>query len=167
VPYAIDEADTLYRQHMHVSLALFQMWKTREACLLDESGIDPDSPQGMALLETESAAVFGSVGPKPYSKSKSADEEATDPESALPDVRKLDAAIVETQQALDKAEADGDRAARRRLKERRDDLVRLRRVESLYVRFTAILWPDSSSPWVVIRPMRFRRSAHGCWLSFA
>jgi hypothetical protein len=39
VPFAIDEADQLYAKHMHVSLALFQMWRTREDFILDESGL--------------------------------------------------------------------------------------------------------------------------------
>lgn len=40
VPFAIDEADKLYSKHMYVSLALWQMWKTREECMTAESGLD-------------------------------------------------------------------------------------------------------------------------------
>ena len=40
VPYAIDEADRLYAKHMYVSLALWQMWKTREECMVAESGLE-------------------------------------------------------------------------------------------------------------------------------
>ena len=40
VPHAIDEADKLYAKHMYVSLALWQMWKTREECMIAESGLD-------------------------------------------------------------------------------------------------------------------------------
>ncbi|KAG8808488.1 Factor arrest protein 11, partial [Serendipita sp. 399] len=40
VPFAIDEADQLYARHMHVSLALFQTWRTREDFILDESGLE-------------------------------------------------------------------------------------------------------------------------------
>src|SRR5258708_4858788 len=60
VPFAIDEADRLYMAHMHISLSLFQLWKTREAYLLDENGLDPNSPQGLVALELKAAAVFGS-----------------------------------------------------------------------------------------------------------
>jgi hypothetical protein len=40
IPYAIDEADKLYNRHMHVSLALLQMWQTREDCMTVESGLE-------------------------------------------------------------------------------------------------------------------------------
>lgn len=40
VPYAIDEADRLYAKHMYVSQALWQMWKTREECMVAESGLE-------------------------------------------------------------------------------------------------------------------------------
>ncbi|EEB94508.1 hypothetical protein MPER_06667, partial [Moniliophthora perniciosa FA553] len=40
VPFAIDEADKLYNRHMYVSLALSQMWRTREDCMTFESGLE-------------------------------------------------------------------------------------------------------------------------------
>lgn len=40
VPFAIDEADKLFNKHMYVSVALWQMWKTREECMTVESGLD-------------------------------------------------------------------------------------------------------------------------------
>lgn len=40
VPFAIEEADRLYNKHIHMSLALAQMWKTREDCMIAESGLD-------------------------------------------------------------------------------------------------------------------------------
>jgi hypothetical protein len=40
VPFAVDEADRLYNRHMHVSLALWQMWRTREDCMTAESGLE-------------------------------------------------------------------------------------------------------------------------------
>lgn len=134
VPYAIDEADRLYRKHMHVSLALFQMWQTREAYMLDESGTDPYSSEGLAVLEREAISMFGDAGPRASSLNSTHMEADDSTEAGLPDVRVLDAAIAETQQKLDIAGRDGDRALRRKLRERRDDLIRLRRVESLYVR---------------------------------
>jgi len=136
VPYAIDEADRLYRKHMHVSLALFQMWQTREACILDESGTDPHSPEGLAALEREAISMFGDAGPRASSLGSTDVEVEVDDstEAGLPDIRVLDAAIADAQRKLDIAEKEGDRALRRKLKERREDLIRLRRVESLYVR---------------------------------
>ena len=159
VPFAIDEADNLYRRHMHVSLALYQMWETRQAFMLDESGVDPDSPEGIATLEKESASVFGAGGPKPNPVPDNDYDDS--PEHALPDVRKLDAAIAEAQRALDKSEVDGDRAARRKCKERRDDLVRLRRVESLYVGFTFIALVRPSLTCFE-RPTHCLMSVRGC-----
>lgn len=40
MPFAVDEADRLYNRHMHVSLALWQMWRTREDCMTAESGLE-------------------------------------------------------------------------------------------------------------------------------
>lgn len=40
VPFAIDEADKLYNKHMYISLALAQMWRTREDCMTAESGLE-------------------------------------------------------------------------------------------------------------------------------
>jgi len=40
VPFAIEEANALYQRHMHVSLALWQMWKTRDECITAESGLE-------------------------------------------------------------------------------------------------------------------------------
>lgn len=40
VPFAIEEADKLFNKHMYVSLALWQMWRTREDCMTLESGLE-------------------------------------------------------------------------------------------------------------------------------
>lgn len=48
----------------------------------------------------------------------------------LPDVGQLDAKIAETEAALAQAESVGDQ---RRARERREDLMRLKRVEQIYV----------------------------------
>jgi hypothetical protein len=137
VPFAIDEADRLYMRHMHVSLSLFQTWQTREAFLLEETGTDPYSPEGQAALEKKAVAAFGSSVTKAPRNllldSTLSDDEP--PEASLPDVRRLDATIAEAQAQLDKAYSDGDNAGRRKAKERKDDLVRLRRVETFYVGF--------------------------------
>lgn len=136
VPFAIDEADRLYMSHMHTSLSLFQLWQTREAYLLDENGLDPNSPQGLAALELKAAAAFGSSKSTKKNKASAnhpfADTYEETMESPLADVQKLDHAISDAQKSLEGAERQGDRAAKRKAKERRDDLVRLRRVETLY-----------------------------------
>jgi hypothetical protein len=40
VPFAIKEAENLYGRHMYVSLALWQMWRTREDYIHSESGLE-------------------------------------------------------------------------------------------------------------------------------
>jgi hypothetical protein len=40
VPFAIQEAENLYSKHMYVSLALWQMWRTREDYIHSESGLE-------------------------------------------------------------------------------------------------------------------------------
>lgn len=40
VPHAVEEADMLYHKHMYISLALWQMWKTREECMTADSGLE-------------------------------------------------------------------------------------------------------------------------------
>jgi len=40
VPFAIKEAEKLYSKHMYVSLALWQMWRTREEYIHSESGLE-------------------------------------------------------------------------------------------------------------------------------
>ena len=40
VPFAIKEAENLYGKHMYVSVALWQMWRTREDYIHSESGLE-------------------------------------------------------------------------------------------------------------------------------
>lgn len=54
-----------------------------------------------------------------------------DPSETLPDVAVLDAMIAEAEEAMAKAETT---AEKRKAKERKEDLMRLKRVEQLYVR---------------------------------
>lgn len=39
VPYSIEEAARLYRENMHVGLELWQIWRLREQCIHEESGV--------------------------------------------------------------------------------------------------------------------------------
>jgi hypothetical protein len=63
VPFAIDEADRLYNKHMYVSLALYQMWQTREDCMTAESGLEKMPGSGdehksyILPMETDNSAV--------------------------------------------------------------------------------------------------------------
>ncbi|KAK0556361.1 Factor arrest protein 11 [Tilletia horrida] len=64
VPYAIEEAGRLYRTHMHVSLEMWQMWRVREQCIFEETGVGaaPDGTRvaglgGVNGLESSGAGV--------------------------------------------------------------------------------------------------------------
>ncbi|KAG9028376.1 Factor arrest protein 11 [Tulasnella sp. JGI-2019a] len=139
VPFAIEEADHLYAKHMHVSLALYQMWRTREDCILDESGLQnlPPSvsgdlgPGGSSLTDRKWSIV--SLPSTTFSRSAQADPEQDDvPETALPDQVLLQNALKEADEAIIKAEQDGSKSERRKAKERREDILRLMRVEAIY-----------------------------------
>ncbi|TFK43232.1 hypothetical protein BDQ12DRAFT_674621 [Crucibulum laeve] len=124
VPFAIEEADRLYNKHMYVSLSLAQMWRTREDCMTAESGLDH-----MPGAEEEF---------------RSSTFNATDPESSepLPDIALLDEKISEAIEAMKTAETT---AEKRKAKERKEDLMRLKRVEQIYSSVLPVL-----SGWVLV-----------------
>ncbi|KAF7313579.1 hypothetical protein HMN09_00514200 [Mycena chlorophos] len=125
VPFAVDEADRLYNRHMYVSVALWQMWRTREDCMKAESGLDH---------------IPGSEGPAESSTfTASKDPDVAEP---LPDLALLDAKIAEASKAYEEGQS---LAEKRRAKERREDLMRLKRVEQIY---SAIL--PALSNWVLV-----------------
>ncbi|CAL1700892.1 unnamed protein product [Somion occarium] len=123
VPYAIDEADKLYHKHMYVSLALWQMWRTREECMAVESGLE--FMPGSEKIEP--------LNPPPQTE---------DGSELLPDVALLDAKIAEAEAALAQAESAGDK---RRARERKEDFMRLKRVEQIYSAVLPVL-----SSWVLV-----------------
>ncbi|TCD70846.1 Factor arrest protein 11 [Steccherinum ochraceum] len=126
VPFAIDEADKLYNKHMYVSLSLWQMWRTREECMSTESGLDrmPGSEKVDELKANPNAN----------------DEDVT--EDKLPDMALIDAKIAEAEAEMARAETAGDK---RKAKERREDLLRLKRVEQIYSSVLPVL-----SGWVLV-----------------
>ncbi|KAG8956756.1 Factor arrest protein 11 [Tulasnella sp. 424] len=141
VPFAVEEADKLYTKHMHVSLALYQMWRTREDCILDESGLQSLPSSVSANLGPGASALVDrkySVAPLPSSSFThlSPDPESTasneDAETSLPDVVLLQDALREADEAIREAEKSNSRNEKRKAKERREDIVRLMRVETLY-----------------------------------
>ena len=125
VPYAIDEADQLYAKHMHVSLALFQMWRTREDFILDESGL-----KEMPRYDNVDAALrrFSVIN-----SSTAVVEEDDDTVETLPDLKRLEEAIAQSEKITRVAEASGNRTEIRKAQERKGDLQRLRRAEIIYV----------------------------------
>ncbi|TFK92199.1 N1221-domain-containing protein [Polyporus arcularius HHB13444] len=124
VPFAIDEADRLYAKHMYVSLSLWQTWKTREECITVESGLE---------------YLRGSERPGEPKVAPIEDEEAGE---RLPDVALLDAKIAEAERAIAEGETTGEK---RRAMERREDLMRLKRVEQIYSAVLPVL-----SGWVLV-----------------
>lgn len=124
VPFAIDEAEKLYARHMYVSLSLWQMWRTREECMTHESGLK-FMPGSEGVLDD----------PTPDTQ----DEESAEP---LPDVALLDRRITEAEAALAKAQSP---AEKRKAKELKEDLMRLKRVEQIYSSVLPVL-----SGWVLV-----------------
>jgi hypothetical protein len=126
VPFAIDEADHLYAKHMHVSLALFQMWRTREDFILDESGL-----KEMPRYDNIDAALrrYSVI----HSSTAVVQDDDDDAVETLPDLKRLEEAIAQSEKAAKAAEAGGNRTEIRKAQERKEDLQRLRRVEIIYV----------------------------------
>lgn len=150
VPYAIDEADKLYSRHMHVSVALMQMWRTREDCMIAESGLQrmPGSENTFDTFESilggngGNSSTNGSSAPALlYSDRRGSDgsyrDDFGDATEDLPDVILLNAKIAEIEAFIQQADArGGDRTELKKLKEaneKREDLLRLKRVEQIYV----------------------------------
>ncbi|KAJ3840755.1 hypothetical protein F5878DRAFT_52130 [Lentinula raphanica] len=134
VPFAIDEADKLYNRHLYVSLELLQMWRTREECMTHESGLEhlPGSEGEFA------SSTYTSLSTQ-SDPTKVVDSEAAE---VLPDVALLDAKIAEAVAALEKAETAYEK---RKARERKEDLMRLKRVEQVYSSVLPVL-----SGWVLV-----------------
>ncbi|KXN87927.1 hypothetical protein AN958_07937 [Leucoagaricus sp. SymC.cos] len=110
VPFAIEEAEILFNKHMYVSLALAQMWRTREDCMTFESGLN----RMPGMDETYRSSTFLS------------NEMEGEP---LPDMDQINREIEVATKAEKSATVESER---RKWKERREDLMRLKRVEQVY-----------------------------------
>ncbi|EIN10791.1 hypothetical protein PUNSTDRAFT_119671 [Punctularia strigosozonata HHB-11173 SS5] len=136
VPFAIDEAEKLYNKHMYISLALWQMWRTREECMSAESGLEhmPGfTPQNMPGSTFTTTITTDSVN--------TLDDDDENVER-LPDIALLDAKIAEAESSIHSADTNADK---RRAKERKEDLMRLRRIEQIY----SSLLPNLGN-WVLV-----------------
>ncbi|KAJ3572645.1 hypothetical protein NP233_g2951 [Leucocoprinus birnbaumii] len=127
VPFAIDEAERLFNKHLYVSLALTQMWRTREDCMTFESGLERmpgmdetyRSSTFLANVSPLSRIIFGALVNEHQ-------EVETEP---LPDVAQINREI----EAAARAENLATNAAeKRKWRQRREDLNRLKRVEQVY-----------------------------------
>ncbi|KAI0053040.1 hypothetical protein FA95DRAFT_1552928 [Auriscalpium vulgare] len=132
VPYAIEEAENLYGKHMYVSLSLWQSWRTRDECVTAESGLEH-------LPGMVNEGLADSMQKMNLGTEEGEDEPDGD---ALPDVAFLEAKIAEIDTRLKTVESN---AERRQLRIRREDLMRLRRVEHIY---SAVL-PNLNN-WVLV-----------------
>ncbi|PVF94747.1 hypothetical protein CPB86DRAFT_808407 [Serendipita vermifera] len=156
VPYAIEEADQLYNRHMHVSLALFQIWRTREDFILDESGLDvmPGDKEDdlkmkrwsvVSIKKRKASATAATSFPGDGDDSFGNEDGDDDEEETVtwPDSKILEEAIERTEKDLKKLDSEiaklgeenvpaAKKAERKRLKERRGDLMRIQRAETIY-----------------------------------
>jgi len=126
VPFAIDEADRLYEHHMHVGAPLWQMAKTREEYILDESGLDNLPNKHDSLLEL--GGFLTGIHDKRYSVVSTVG--GNDDGETLADIALLDRKIAEAEKAVRNAETSSER---RKAQEKKEDLIRLGRVETIYV----------------------------------
>lgn len=134
VPFAISEADRLYAKHMHVSASLLQMWRTREECMIEESGLQKPGER-TSLFETFDSVislnrsdVSGSTIEKRIEGIKDDAEDST--------LSPLNKKIADIDGQIKEVQLDHRKAGTRRLihlRERREDYLRLKRVEVIYV----------------------------------
>jgi hypothetical protein len=165
VPYAIDEADQLYSKHMHVSLALFQIWRTREDFILDESGLDEmpgykeddirmkrwsvvSVKKGSSKLGalTSTSPTNASANISSLSAAYRGDDLDDEEEETViwPDSKIVEDEIAKAETELKKLDikiardiaTPQEKAERKRIKERKEDLLRIQRAETIYVRLT-------------------------------
>jgi hypothetical protein len=126
VPRAIDEADNLYDQHIYVPLGLYQLYKTRDEFIREESGLGfglGDLRSGLMGIEKskdmyEDEEGFGSL------EEGEADDEAWTAWKV--EDWKLEEKEIEF-------ERQGDSAGLRAIRYKRSSLKRLYRVEVIYV----------------------------------
>lgn len=139
----------LYKKHIHISVPLLQMWRTREECMIEESGLQRTSGTESDFDTFDSVLSFNSGGGPPinnagldapgadrHSAASAARDDAGDPLEELPDVILLNSKIAEINDKIKEINnaSDKDTAKKlKELKERQEDLLRLKRVEQIYV----------------------------------
>lgn len=117
VPKSIDEAGELYERNLRISTELWQTWKVREECRFDEMGVSlaeslpPPAPSSPPVERMSALSMQD-------------EEEEMDPLSML---RKLASGMQEEE------DVEQDDRVRDRIKSQRGDVLRLERVEVLYV----------------------------------
>lgn len=119
MPYAIDEADKLYHDHVFVSLALYQLWESREDYLREERGLGQRGLIGFSSLRID-------------------DEQDEAAEEAM---RRDWRYEEEELRAESKGDAEGVRLAR----EKRAAARRLYRVEVIYVSLYTVILTNTTA----------------------
>lgn len=122
VPYAIDEADKLYKQHAHVSLGLYQLWKEREEFLKEEIGLGSTGILGFGVENAKVRVEGTDVEEVPT-------EEAVEDE-ILAEFKTRDAELRVKEEEESK---EGNLKEVRAIREKRESLKKLERVEMIYV----------------------------------
>lgn len=160
VPYSIDEASKLYRDNMYVSLELWQLWRLREECIHEESGVasaadgtrlgfgawDKEiykqellshlaegSSQGSKSPEmTEAGSSRATSGPSTAPSNRSRGEPTPDRLEAIE--RELDVEVSKAESDHMLAVIDNDRYTDNlsKLQEKRADVRRLHRIDMFY-----------------------------------
>ncbi|KAH8118350.1 hypothetical protein DFH11DRAFT_1540546 [Phellopilus nigrolimitatus] len=155
--FAIGEADRLYSKHMHISVSLLQMWRTREECMIVESGLQRlagaegkfETFDSILSLTSGGGNEATSTAGSGFSaaEKRSLDDPEDIPEE-LPDVALLNAKMSEVEDAIKQVNRNGNRAEVKKLKElreKKEDLMRLKRIEQIY---SAVL--PNLSGWVLV-----------------
>lgn len=109
--------------------------------MIAESGLQPSPSLGDVTFETvvtganEGAVAFSASS---YGRSSTADTsskgDVAEAVDELPDVMQLNTKIAEVEAAIRQARKNGETKKVKELSTRREDLVRLKRVEQIYVR---------------------------------
>ncbi|KAL7412030.1 hypothetical protein BDY24DRAFT_394393 [Mrakia frigida] len=122
VPYAIDEADKLYKQHAHVSLGLYQLWKEREEFLKEEIGLGSTGILGLGVPNESGSKVDGE-------EAVEEDQELGGGDEILREYKEKDK---EFRKKEEEATREGNLKEVRGIREKRESLKKLERVEMIY-----------------------------------
>jgi len=130
VPYAIDEADKLYKQHAHVSLGLYQLWKEREEFLKEEIGLGSTGILGLGVPNARGAKADGAEGEEGVGNGLEEEQEQGGGDEILREYREKDK---EFRKKEEEATREGNLKEVRGIREKRESLKKLERVEMIYV----------------------------------
>lgn len=120
VPYAISEADALYRNHIHVPLSLYQLFQEREDFIRDEIGLGSAGLLGMGIENRSHGILLDENG----------EEIEDDGDEVMREFRIKEWDLREEEEECTRM---GDLKAAKQIREKRESLKTLERVEVIYV----------------------------------